>query len=247
MTAVAAQAKLRLSSLFKVISMEREITAIKAQKNNRQRVNIYLDGKYAFGLSRFVAGWLETGRKLSEAKIKELQQQDAYEVAFQKALQFINHRPRSVEETRRRLLDKGFSDEVVEITLKKLLDKNYLNDLDFSRQWIENRNEFRPRSDRLLAYELRRKGVADKEITQALEKFSGDENELAYRAGIKKARKCRHEMKLDFQKKVGGFLSRRGFHYGIVKPTVERLWIEFASEEASERLDDTGKRSEIYE
>ena len=227
--------------------MDREITAIKAQKRNRQRVNIYLDGEFAFGLSRFVAGWLEPGRKLSEAEIKRLQEQDTYEVAFQKALQFISHRPRSVDETRRRLSEKGFSDEVVESTLQKLLDKHYLDDLDFARQWIENRNAFRPRSDRLLAYELRLKGVADKEITQALDQYGGDENELAFRAGIKKAKKCRQDTKLDFQKKVGGFLSRRGFHYGIVKPTVERLWEEFASDETSTRLDNTEKWSEVNE
>jgi len=218
--------------------MEREITAIKAQKHNRQRVNIYLDGEFAFGLSRFVAGWLEPGRKLSEAEIKKLQEEDTYEVAFQKALQFIAHRPRSVEETRQRLSKKGFSDEVINVTVKKLLEKKWLDDLDFSRQWIENRNTFRPRSGKLLRYELRLKGVSDDEITQALEKYGGDENELAYQAGIKKAKKCRQESKLDFTKKVGGYLGRRGFNYGIVKPTVERLWREFA-EPKQEGLNET--------
>lgn len=217
--------------------MEREITAIKAQKRNRQRVSIYLDGKFAFGLSRFVAGWLEPGRKLSQAEIETLLIKDTYEVAFQKALQFIHYRPRSVEETRRRLNEKGFSSEVIEATIQKLLEKKWLDDLDFSRQWIENRNDFRPRSERLLAYELRQKGVADDKIKQALEKYAGDENELAYQAGIKKAKQCRDESKFDFQKKVGGFLGRRGFHYGIVKPTVERLWEEYASP-PEERLTD---------
>lgn len=217
--------------------MEREITAIKAQKRNRQRVSIYLDGKFAFGLSRFVAGWLEPGRKLSQAEIETLLIKDTYEVAFQKALQFIHYRPRSVEETRRRLNEKGFSSEVIEATIQKLLEKKWLDDLDFSRQWIENRNDFRPRSERLLAYELRQKGVADDKIKQALEKYAGDENELAYQAGIKKAKQCRDESKFDFQKKVGGFLGRRGFHYGIVKPTVERLWEEYASP-PDERLTD---------
>lgn len=211
--------------------MAREITAIKAQKRNRQRVNIYLDGEFAFGLSRFVAAWLEPGRKLSEAEIGKLLEEDTYEVAFQKALQFIQHRPRSVDETRRRLAEKGFGDEVIEVTVTKLLEKNWLDDLDFSRQWIENRNTFRPRSDRLLAYELRLKGVADETINQALEKFGGDQNELAYQAGITKAKKCRQESKLDFFKKVAGYLGRRGFHYGIVKPTVERLWKEFGTPE----------------
>jgi len=223
--------------------MEREITAIKAQKRNQQRVSIYLNGEFAFGLSRFVAAWLEPGRKLTDAEIEKLQQDDTYEVAFQKALQFINYRPRSVEETRRRLLKKGFSDEVVSTTLEKLLANHWLDDLNFSRQWIENRNAFRPRSDRLLAHELRLKGVADNVIAQALDKFGGDENELAYQAGIKKAKKCRYETKFDFLKKVGDYLGRRGFHYGIIKPAVERLWKEFALPE-QERMGETEKWSE---
>jgi regulatory protein len=223
--------------------MEREITAIKAQKRNQQRVSIYLNGEFAFGLSRFVAAWLEPGRKLTDAEIEKLQQDDTYEVAFQKALQFINYRPRSVEETRRRLLKKGFSDEVVSTTLEKLLTNHWLDDLNFSRQWIENRNAFRPRSDRLLAHELRLKGVADNVIAQALDKFGGDENELAYQAGIKKAKKCRYETKFDFLKKVGDYLGRRGFHYGIIKPAVERLWKEFALPE-QERMGETEKWSE---
>ena len=220
--------------------MDREITAIKAQTHNRQRVSIYLDGEFAFGLSRFVGAWLAPGRRLSDAEIQKLQEEDTYEVAFQKSLLFIQHRPRSVEETRQRLKKKGFSDKVIEITLNKLLEKKWLDDLDFARQWIENRNAFRPRSDRLLAYELRLKGVSDDNITQALEQYGGDENELAYQAGIKKAEKCRFEAKPDFNKKVGSFLSRRGFHYGIVKPTVERLWKEYASHH-QERIEETEK------
>jgi SOS response regulatory protein OraA/RecX len=88
--------------------------------------------------------------------------------------------------------------------------------------------------------------VSDDDITQALEKFGGDENELAYKTGIKKAKKCRHESKFDFLKKVGGYLGRRGFHYGIVKPTVERLWKEIAAPE-QERLNKTEKWSEYNE
>lgn len=220
--------------------MDREITAIKPQKRNPQRVSIYLDGEFAFGLSRFVAAWLAPGRKLSEPEIEKLQNDDTYEVALQKAVQFINHRPRSVEETRRRLKEKGFDDAVIEATLQKLIDQHWLNDLDFSRQWIENRNSFRPRSDRLLSYELRQKGVAEDVIGQALDRYGGDEDDLAYQAGIKKAKQCQQETRLDFLKKVGGYLGRRGFHYGIVKPTVERLWQEFGLS-AQERLDETEK------
>ena len=220
--------------------MEREVTAIKTQKRNQQRVSIYLDGEFAFGLSRFVAAWLKPGRKLSEAEIAKLQAEDTYEAAFQKALQFIQHRPRSVEETRKRLQEKGFSEEVVETTLNKLLDKQWLNDLNFSRQWIENRNTFRPRSNRLITHELRLKGVTDDVIAQAVELYGGDQEDLAYQAGLKKAKQCRLEPQFAFHKKVGDFLGRRGFHYGIVRPTVERLWVEIALP-AQASLDETEK------
>ena len=82
-------------------------------------------------------------------------------------------------------------------------------------------------------------------ITQALESFGGDQTELAYQAGIKKAKQCQNENRLDFHKKVGGFLSRRGFHYGIVKPTVEKLWEEYALPQ--QRLNNTGKMERIDE
>lgn len=91
-----------------------------------------------------------------------------------------------MEETRLRLQEKGFSDALVEVTLQRLIEKNWLNDLDFARQWIENRNAFRPRSKRLLAYELRLKGIADNTITQALENYAGDEDRMAFKAGLKK-------------------------------------------------------------
>ena len=41
--------------------MIQRITALKLQKRNHQRVNVYLDGEYAFGLTRIVAAWLAVG------------------------------------------------------------------------------------------------------------------------------------------------------------------------------------------
>jgi hypothetical protein len=62
--------------------MERKITAIAIQKRNRERVNIYLDGEYAFGLARIVAAWLQVGQFLSEEKIVDLQSEDGQESVY---------------------------------------------------------------------------------------------------------------------------------------------------------------------
>ena len=83
--------------------MERKITALQAQKRNPQRVNVYLDGEFAFGLSRITAAWLQIGQVLSEEKIVELQAADEIEVAYQKALHYLSFRTRSEDEVRKNL------------------------------------------------------------------------------------------------------------------------------------------------
>ena len=69
--------------------MGRKVTALKAQKRNSQRINVYLDDEFAFGLSRYAATWLQIGQELSPEKIKELQDIDAQEVAYQRALNLL--------------------------------------------------------------------------------------------------------------------------------------------------------------
>ena len=49
--------------------MNHRITAIQAQKRNPQRVSVFLDGEFAFGLSRIVAAWLAVGQEISDEKI----------------------------------------------------------------------------------------------------------------------------------------------------------------------------------
>ena len=88
--------------------MERVITAIKVQKRNPTRVNIELDGEYAFGTSRLVAAWLQVGDRLTEEKIAALIDQDTSEVAYQRALNLLNHRPRTEKEIRQKLAEKQF-------------------------------------------------------------------------------------------------------------------------------------------
>ena len=48
----------------------KKITGIQAQKRSPNRVNIYLDGEYAFGLAQIVAAWLRVGQELDEKKIE---------------------------------------------------------------------------------------------------------------------------------------------------------------------------------
>jgi len=51
--------------------MAREITALRFQKHNKDRVNVYLDGEFAFGLAGVEAARLHVGQKLTDEEIVE--------------------------------------------------------------------------------------------------------------------------------------------------------------------------------
>lgn len=212
----------------------RRITAIEVQKKNRQRVNIYLDGEFAFGLSHIVAAWLKVGQELSEDKIASLQAEDAREIALQKALRFLSYRARSQEEIRQNLRKHGVSESVIQETLEHLQKAGLANDDQFAQAWVENRTVFRPRSRRALSIELRRKGLDDLTIRAALA-GTADECTLAYQAALQKARGLEGLEWPVFRKRLSAFLARRGFGYEVIGEAVRRVWRDQA--QASSRTE----------
>jgi regulatory protein len=207
------------------------ITALKVQKRNRERVNVHIDGRFAFGLAVIEAMRLKIGQDLTSAEIARLKERDQVEVAYDRALNFLSYRPRSTAEVRRRLREKDFDASTIEEVVSRLTRAGLLNDEVFARYWLENRDTFKPRGSRALRYELRQKGVADSVVDAVLDEY--DENDAAYRAALSRAQKlARHRDINTLSPKLLAFLNRRGFSYGIARDTVERLLAEWDEDEA---------------
>jgi regulatory protein len=213
------------------------ITAIEPQKRDPNRVNIHLDGNYAFGLSRITAAWLKVGQELSEDKIASLQAEDSRELAYQQALLFLSYRARSESEIRQNLSKHEIPSDVIEQTLERLRENRLADDHQFARAWVENRNTFRPRSRRALQMELRQKGLSDETSQSALEGL--DEEALAYEAGLKKARRLQSEEWSGFRKKLSEHLARRGFPYSVIASVVSRIWKETHTEQQLDNEENT--------
>jgi regulatory protein len=130
---------------------------------------------------------------------------------------------RSTSEVERHLRNKEVEETIINQVIEKLEEKGLLNDTSFAQTWIENRNEFRPRSHRLLASELRSKGIAAEIIQDTLETTTPEE-ELAYLAAMKRVRRYEQLEWQDFKRKLGSYLARRGFSYSVIKPVIEQIW-----------------------
>jgi regulatory protein len=217
----------------------KRITAIEPQQKNPRRVNMYLDGEFAFGLTAITAAWLKVGQELSDEKIAALQDTEAREVTYQKALHFLSYRPRSAHEVRQNLTKRGIEETLVEETIERLQQAGLVNDVNFAQAWVENRNTFRPRSKSALRMELRQKGLSDEDIRSVLDR-NVDEEALAVEAARKHMRRYAGLEWHAFRQKLGGFLARRGFSYTILAPVVSKVWKEL-------QMADTGSKTENEE
>lgn len=192
-----------------------EVTLLERQKKNKDRVNVYLDGEFAFGLNIMDAMQLKKGQELDETAIAELKYKDDITKAIDVTANLLSYRPRSTHEIRQKLGKKGYDEFVIETAIERMVDLKYLDDRAFARFWIESRNRSKPRGKRALSYELRNKGVPDAIIRELLEDMV-DEQSGAYTAAQKRIRRMRGKTEYVFKQKVGAFLQRRGFNYEAV-------------------------------
>ena len=207
----------------------RRITTLRVGRGRKKRVNVSLDGRFAFSLEAEVAikEGLQVGQELSAGQIEALARSDHYHRCLNAAAHYLSYRPRSEFELRERLHQRGFDGDSVEAVLAKLKEQGLVDDMAFAQFWKDNRESFSPRSQWLTKLELRRKGVTNNIIDQIADTI--DDEDSAYRAALSKARSLPLSDYQSFRRRLGDYLKRRGFGYGVINHTMERLWQELGS------------------
>ena len=203
----------------------KKITALRGGRS-QTRINLFLDGSFAFSLPAETAltEKLQVGQELSDRQIESLTRSDGFHRCLDTAARYLGYRPRSEVELRERLHRRGFDSDTVEAVLKRLKEQALVDDAAFARFWSDNRQSFRPRSRWLSRVELRQKGVPEDIIDQVVAAI--DDRDSAYRAAMNKVRSVPRIDYQGFRRRLGEYLRRRGFGYGVINHTVRRIWDE---------------------
>ena len=156
------------------------------------------------------------------------------------ALRFLEARPRSIAEVRRRLTQAGYRAELAEGAIERLIELRMLDDEAFARQWIESRDRARPRGERALRQELALKGIERTTTDRLLDERSGEEGAPERDALAAASLLERHARTLDRESdarrrrhKAYTLLARHGFDAETCSDAIRR-WETAAS---SGRLD----------
>lgn len=193
-----------------------KITAIKAQVKNPERVSVYVDEKYAFSLNhtQLLEQKIHSGLELNDTRLAELKKASDFGKAYERALNFVMIRPRSVRELQHYARRKMWTPEDTQAIVAKLLAKNYLNDASFAKAWVRSRQMTKAMSTRRLRLELKQKGVTDADINGALSGSDYNEHD-ALKTIIAKKRKLARFAADD--QKLMQYLARQGFSYDDIK------------------------------
>ena len=207
---------------------EGTITALLAVPGQADRLQLYLDGRLAREISAFTAAarQLRPGQYLSPDALATLAGAEEREAAMAVALRLLGQRARSVAELRTRLRRQDYTPAVVERVITRLNELGYLDDAAFAQRWIETRQRTSPRGAALLQRELRQHGIAGHVAEQAVASAAGDAYAQARRAAAPRLARLAHAEFETFARRLGGFLTRRGFPASVVYAVVRDLWQE---------------------
>lgn len=187
------------------------ITGLKQGAKRVNRVNVFVNEKFSFSLdeAQIVELGVKVGRTITNEELLELKEASEHGKLYQRALEWVLLRPRSVRETRDYLSRKsGQFDDIME----RLIERGYLDDRKFAEWYVENRFVKKGVSRKRLAMELMKKGVAKDIIDDVLDARNDEEE-------IKKIIE-RKRSKYD-DEKLMMYLCRQGFSYDLVIKVLE--------------------------
>ena len=185
-------------------------------------------------ISQVASLGVKLGREYSGQEINQLEQESQFGKLYSRALEYCLIRPHSAREVRDYLWRKtrltrykskktgeikerpGVSQKLADRVYDRLVEKSYINDDEFTRYWVENRNQTKGMSRRKIEAELRSKGVSDEIIKHNIEQtLRNDADELQKIISKKQS-------KYPDQQKFIQYLARQGFSYDDIKSALHQ-------------------------
>ena len=194
------------------------ITKISKKIKKEGRFNIFLNGKFSFGVSEEVLlnEKLKVGLEIDAAKLEYLKSIIEKDKTMEKVLNFLAYRPRSVFEIKQYLQRKNIEPVYIDEIITKLKRLGYLNDTSFARWYIEQRRSGSKRwGKKKIFMSLKNLGIENEVIEQELKasNFEISEVENARSEARKYVKKIHEKDLYKAKKKLSDALSRRGYSW----------------------------------
>jgi regulatory protein len=143
-------------------------------------------------------------------------ERDPAEQAREICLRLLEAGPRTADELAKRLRAKGIPDDVAADVLSRFAEVGIIDDALFARMWVDSRHRSKGLAGRALSQELRRKGVADDEIREAVGELDPDEEVATARGLVRRKLGSTRGLTTEARvRRLAGMLARKGYPAGL--------------------------------
>ena len=196
------------------------ITDIKPQQKTPTRCNIYLNNNFYCGLEleTVMKFRLKVGQEIEAEKLDEIQCDSERLKATEKALNFLSNRVKTKKQVKEYLQKKGYTEKTVSAVMEKLIEYKYVSDENYAEDYVRVYSS--KKGKRLIAMELKQRGVLEDDMRLALDSIENEEESALKIAEkyIKNKEKSKENLLKCYK-----YLISKGFDYDLAKQTVERI------------------------
>jgi regulatory protein len=220
-----------------------KVTAIESQVKDPDRRSLYVDGRFVLGLHGeilYMAG-LRVGDQIDGPRLVDLLQRELEKRCWDDALKFLARAPHAKREVERKLA-RRWDEELIARVIGRLERGGWLDDGAFARAYMEGHPGYGPRRllgdlvrkgvDRELAERVlaeltevatERRAAFDPQVEQSLGRPAVGDPETVRILALKKLNSVAGLDRVAAERRLGGFLLRRGFGMEEVRGVLREL------------------------
>lgn len=196
-------------------------------KKGKDSYLIFVDGSCFCVLNSetIVKAKLHIGQEIDKEELEQIQYENEKLTAFDKSLNYLAN-IKSEKQIRDYLYQKGYTKRVVEETIEKLKSYKYIDDLAYAKLYVKSYKL--TKGKRLLAFELKTKGIDDRIIDEVCENIDTEEDAIKTIAEKYMKNKEKNQKNLS---KLFNYLSGKGFEFSMISSFIRKNYNNFSEVE----------------
>ena len=195
-----------------------KITKLEVQKNDKNRVNLYVDDEFYSGIPAELVylEHLKTGLEIDEKDLKKIIFENEKSKAMSRVTKYIGSSLKTQKQIRDYLRKKEYSDDTIEFVMSKLAEYNYIDDKKYAQAYVLT---YGKKYGKLkLKSQLKVKGISEEIIECVLEDNKVDSIESVASKYLKNK-----VMSYEVSQKLFRFLYSRGYEFDEINSYINKL------------------------
>lgn len=173
------------------------------------------------------------GKTLEKEEYRQLKTESERYLCKQKALDYLSVKNRTSHEIGKYLTKKGFSADIIAEVMQHLEETGIIDDLKYAVSYARSRRESKLVGKNLIARELHKKGLPRAKIRKAFEAGDFADADMGEVLALARKKLASYRGKKFALRKVGFFLTQRGFEYETIQRVMARLKNEEPEDEGA--------------